>query len=149
MAGDAAHNGLQALGRGQDWEAELPPTGDTGRHGPAGPLGSTTNTAGFSGWSPPASVPAFVSTEPLKVSFWPQSDARRVPDAELKADNAPQMRHELLLFHQEGQQDLAGVVKSFLDLLHICPLLQSVDDLLGHRAGDVVAALSDDIQVLS
>lgn len=62
---------------------------------------------------------------------------------------APQAGHELLLLREEVQQHLAGVAEGLLDLLHVRALLQRVDDLFGHRAGDVTATLSDHIQIFS
>lgn len=64
-----------------------------------------------------------------------------------KENCLPQTRNQLLLFHEEVQEDLAGVVVGLLNLLHIGPLLQGVQNLLSVRTGHISAALSHHVQV--
>lgn len=58
------------------------------------------------------------------------------------------MGHKFFFLHEEIEQHFAGVVVGFLDLLHIFPLLQCVDDLFGQGASDITATLPNDIQIL-
>ncbi|EGW11422.1 hypothetical protein I79_020656 [Cricetulus griseus] len=55
------------------------------------------------------------------------------------------MGHQLLLLHEEVEQHLAGIVECLLNLFHICPLFECVDDLFGYRTCDIMTTFSDHI----
>lgn len=62
-------------------------------------------------------------------------------------DSLPQAWNQLLLLHEEVQQDLTGVVESFLYLLHVSSLLQGVKHLLCIGTSHVTATLPHHVQV--
>lgn len=61
----------------------------------------------------------------------------------------PKACNQLLLLHQEVQEDLTGVVVGFFYLLHVGSLLESVKDLFSIRTSHVPATLSHHIEIFT